>query len=267
MTLTLHHGHSEAAGTALAAYGLVLSVFNNTDGACRFGKLALQVLNRRRGDDDLIALMMIGNFLMHWKHATRDQLQLFDRAYESAIEGGEPKIAAGCRYTQLQIAFFTGTQLNEIIDKSLPIKQMADHSLLVLSSVMLQMIENLMVPRSCPTVLTGQYIDEKELNRECVEANNELALIALTQGKILVAHFFQDWSLVIKPFEKARRLMKQNRVAFSCAMTMMHAGIAYAINSRKNRRFNQQIKARKILKTLKIFAKSVGTTTQLHTQK
>jgi hypothetical protein len=95
-------------------------------------------------------------------------------------------------------------------------------------------------------------MDEEQLKAECTEVKNELALIALVTYKIMAAFFSQSWNIVIQTFEKSKGLMKQNRVVFSYAMTMTHVGVAYLVQARKDRRFDRQMKAKRILNRVKV---------------
>jgi predicted ATPase/signal transduction histidine kinase/DNA-binding LytR/AlgR family response regulator len=113
--LSVRHGNTGASSYGYAVYGIILcGVVGDLDGAYRFGKLSLAVLERHAAAEyEARTRFISAAHLGHWKDPVHQRLDSFRDIYQRALDTGDLEFAAWALMIRSMHQFFVGTPLPE----------------------------------------------------------------------------------------------------------------------------------------------------------
>jgi predicted ATPase/signal transduction histidine kinase len=115
VALTLRHGNSPAAAPAYAWYGSVTStLFKNYRKGYAFGRLACDFIERHSDSAYRAKALFTMGHLSLWVKPVSEALELYQRAFQSALPAGDLMVACYTNTFVTTIHLFAGTELAEL---------------------------------------------------------------------------------------------------------------------------------------------------------
>jgi predicted ATPase/signal transduction histidine kinase/tRNA A-37 threonylcarbamoyl transferase component Bud32 len=199
VNLSITHGNAPASAFAYSSYGMLLcAIANNIELGYQFGQLALN-LSLQLGDKSINAklLLVVANFILHWKSHLKESLSLLQAAYQSGLESGNLEGPAWTHYFECQASYLIGEELTGLERKiesySHAIRQLKQQIPLNDNEKLRQVVLNLMGRCVDPCRLIGEAYNEERSLPEHLAANNMQALYYLHLHKLILCYLFGNY--------------------------------------------------------------------------
>ncbi len=202
--LTIQYGVCEASALAYAYYGshLISSQCNIAEGY-KFGKLALQLIERINGNEHKSRTILLAYFMiMHWKDPLQTTFEPLLAGYKAGMIYGDIEMAftcAGVYYTHL---YYSGMHLesgekdlNAFCKEMKTCNQMKE---LRTYLPLRQCVLNLMGKSLCPTTMTGDAMNEKEFEK------GKIGVVVMWSYQMQLAYYFDNLTLAEELVTKLR---------------------------------------------------------------
>ncbi|CAB9516638.1 expressed unknown protein [Seminavis robusta] len=209
--LTLQHGLSPLAAHGFHLYGMVLVKLGNIEDGYRFGRLALQLLEKfpSKALEAKIGFL----HLLVFKSSKFSYRSILDPLWDAGIrawEAGDMEHALGSGTMHSSIRLLMGDPLPEVskvltryVECSY---QYRHYKVGFFARGALQACHNLQGMSNDPLVLTGQYLDEEDAIQECANGI-EVSLCGILHFKMMMA-------VVLNDNEAAHSLYQTHRASF-----------------------------------------------------
>lgn len=212
--LSVNYGYTSMSAHAYASYGLILcGDVGDIEAGYRFGQLALFLLDRFNAKElKPRTLMVVNNFIRHWKEHARSTLHPLLEAYQSGMEIGDLEFAAIAIYVYSSLSFFTGKPLakleQEMASYSEVLARIKQQRALYMNGLYRQVVLNLMGKSDKPFLLNGSSYNEDKMLPLHLEANDRTAIYYVCFNKLILCYLFQEYTQAVEYATMAERYAK-----------------------------------------------------------
>ncbi|GET40563.1 trifunctional serine/threonine-protein kinase/ATP-binding protein/sensor histidine kinase [Microseira wollei] len=199
VNLSITQGNAPASAFAYSSYGLLLcGIANNIELGYQFGQLALNLLLQFSSKSVRArVLLVVANFILHWKFHLKESLALFQAGYQNALESGDLELIAWNSYFECQASYLIGEELTGLDRKiesyNHAIRQLKQQLPLNDNEILRQVVLNLMGRCVDPCRLIGEAYNEERSLPENLAANNMQALYYLHLHKLILCYLFGNY--------------------------------------------------------------------------
>ncbi len=197
--LTIRHGFTESAASALAGYGGVLcGQFGAIDEGYRLGRIGLELEERRPSRTTRHkTLTLFNTYVRHYKEPLGASLDALLDAHRLALDAGDMEYAAYSLAAHIQYSFALARNLAEFqprLERDLAqLRQTGQKQSLQYSIMTLQCVANLRGRCRDPLALDGEFYDEAAMRAEHERENHRTAICLHHFYKALLAFAFADY--------------------------------------------------------------------------
>ncbi|MGB3570882.1 MAG: AAA family ATPase, partial [Phormidesmis sp.] len=213
LNLSLKHGNVALSAYAYATYGQILcGIVGDIDQGYQFGQLALTLLSQF--DDKRLkakVLMVINDFVVHWRTHVRETLAPFLVAYQSGLETGDLEFAARSAMLYGYHSYFVGKELTtleqELKDYTAAIATLKQAKFLCLNERYRQVVLNLMGESADPCRLVGEAYDEDRQLPVHIQANDRNAIFNVYFHKAILCYLFGSYAQAAEQITQAKHYL------------------------------------------------------------
>jgi predicted ATPase/signal transduction histidine kinase/serine/threonine protein kinase len=201
--LSVKYGNESISAYVYAVYGMILcGVLGDIKTGLRFGKLAMKLLEQPETEKHKAkTLLIINNFIEHWRRHAKENLTPFLQAYQTGLETGDLEYAALAAFTYTGIAFIIGKPLpkveREMIKYSQAIAKLKQNTSWQFLQAWRQVVMNLRVPTKEPCHLRGEVYDEDKMLPIHLQANDKTAVCFLYLIKLIFCYTFEQYQQAV----------------------------------------------------------------------
>ncbi len=213
LNLSLKHGNVALSAYAYASYGQILcGIVGNIDDGYQFGQLAFRLLSQF-DDKQLKAkvLMVVNDFVVHWRAHVRETLAPFLTAYQSGLETGDLEFAARSAMLYGYHSYFIGRELTGLEQSfrtyTAAISNLNQTQFLYLNERYRQIVLNLMGKSADPCRLVGEAYNEDQLLPIHIQANDRNALFNVYFHKAILCYLFENYTQAAEHMTQAKRYL------------------------------------------------------------
>jgi predicted ATPase/signal transduction histidine kinase len=210
-SLMIKYGNSPYSGVVCVSYGIIMiGGIGDIDTGYRLGKIAMEMSERFKiSSFKSQCIMMVYNFILHWKEHTKDILDPLSKSYRSCLETGNTEFASYNAMVYCFHCFFCGKNLKELSAEMMhyieAIQQLRQETALNLHKIHTQAILNLQIPLDDPTLLTGEVLDEECMLQVYKETRAETALFDVYFFKLILSFLFEKYDLAQTNAREAKK--------------------------------------------------------------
>ncbi|HYX13039.1 MAG TPA: AAA family ATPase [Nostoc sp.] len=204
VNLSIQHGNAPVSPFAYAFYGLILcGTIGDIETGYQFGQLALSLLsNPKTHPLRARTLLIVNNFIVHWKELVRNTSQPLLEAYQSGLETGDLEFAAYCAHVYCFQSCVVGKELVEVEREMTiyneAIRQIKQEAALTWNQIFQQAIANLMGYSVNPTRLVGRFYNEQNGLPQHEVANDGTAIFDVYFNKLFLCYLFSEYAQAVE---------------------------------------------------------------------
>jgi predicted ATPase/class 3 adenylate cyclase len=232
VNISVEYGYTSVSAHAYASYGLILcGNIGDIESGYRYGQLALRLLERFDARDlKPRTLMVVNNFIRHWKEHVRETLSPLLEAYQSGLETGDLEFAAIAIYVYCSLSFFTGKTLQrleqEMASYSDVLARIKQKRAWYMNALYRQVVHNLMGLSPDPSYLNGACYNEEEMLRLHRDANDRTAMYYIYFNKCILCYLFHEYSEAVEYADLAGELSRSAVGSLSIALLHFYDSLA-----------------------------------------
>jgi PAS domain S-box-containing protein len=210
---SIYRGHSPDSAYALAAYGVLLcGLFEDFDTGYQFGQVGLSLLERFNAQDQRPrTVMVVHNFLNHWKHPIQAGTQGLLAGYQVALETGDTEFAAFNIYLHCYQAYCAGYPLatleTDLKTYGQAVDQFNQVAIADLMRLYRQVVLNWLGHSPDPCQLQGDSYDEQMALPQAQQTNHRTTLFDIHFHKLVLNYGFGRYDQAVANGETARRYL------------------------------------------------------------
>ena len=255
---TLSYGRDKTTPVKFALYGMIMGYTGDYDEADRFGRLALELGRGTKSQDPRsLSLAMAAGY--HLKHPVQDTVEPFIRSYRLSMETGDLRHAAlNCVNYGLYF-FLAGLPLDTLTaDLKSYISQLISYrqeNICILLRILRQCALNLQGSSDDPLVLTGQAVNQQEVEIQAVDTHNEFAMQCIWFYRMYLGCIFEDSEMA---WEMADRLWGTTFVSgtfYPNFVAQFFIGLISIQLARKTGKRKYKTRSRKVIKQFEKWVK------------
>jgi PAS domain S-box-containing protein len=246
ITLSVNYGSTPLAAHAYASYGLLLcGDIGDIDAGYRFGQIALDLLERFNARElKPRTLMLVNNFIRHWKEHARATLHPLLEAYHLGMETGDLEFAAIAIYVYSSLSFFTGRPLaqleQEMVSYSEVLRRFRQKRAWYMNSLFRQVVLNLLGKSTSTCYLIGDCYDEEKMLPLHLLDNDRTAIFYVHFNKLILFYLFGYCDMAVEQATLAERYVRSAVAAFSIVLFYFYDSLARLALIRKQTQLYQQ---------------------------
>jgi predicted ATPase/class 3 adenylate cyclase/tRNA A-37 threonylcarbamoyl transferase component Bud32 len=232
IALSVSYGYTAQSSHAYASYGLILcGELGEIERGYRFGQLALFLLDRFEAREyKPRTLMVINNFIRHWREHARETLHPLFEAYQVGMEVGDFEFAAIAIYVYSSLSFFTGKPLDqleqEMVSYNDVLARVKQRRALYMNGLFRQVVLNLLEQNERPCTLSGISYDETTMLPMHLEANDRTAIYYLYFNKLILCYLFHHYREAVTFADQAGHYLRSAVGSFSSALFHFYDSLA-----------------------------------------
>ncbi len=213
VNLSIQSGNAIVSPFAYAFYGLILcGRSGNIEIGYEFGQLALNLLSHLNVHSlRARTLLIVNNFIIHWKEHIRNTVQPLLEAYQRGLEVGDLEFAAYCAHCYCFQSYVIGKELveveREMTKYSEAIRQIKQKTVLTWNRIYQQTIANLMGFSVSPTRLVGEFYNEEKGLPQHEATNDGTATFDVYFYKLFLCYLFSEYAQAVKNSTIAERYL------------------------------------------------------------
>ncbi|OYD96953.1 serine/threonine protein kinase [Nostoc sp. 'Peltigera membranacea cyanobiont' 210A] len=213
VNLSIQSGNAVVSPFAYAFYGLILcGTSGNIEIGYEFGQLALNLLSHLNIHSlRARTLLIVNNFIIHWKEPIRNTIQPLLEAYQRGLEVGDLEFAAYCAHCYCFQSYAVGKELveveREMTKYSEAIRQIKQKTALTWNKIYQQTIANLMGFSVSLTRLVGEFYNEENGLPQHEVTNDGTATFDVYFNKLFLCYLFSEYAQAVKNSTIAERYL------------------------------------------------------------
>lgn len=213
VTLSIQYGNAVVSPFAYAFYGLILcGTSENIETGYEFGQLALNLLSHLNIHSlRARTLLIVNNFVIHWKEHIRSTIQPLLEAYQRGLEVGDLEFAAYCAHCYCFQSYAVGKELveveREITKYNEAIRQIKQKTALTWNQIFQQAIANLMGFSVSPTRLVGEFYNEENGLPQHEITNDGTSTFDVYFNKLILCYLFSEYAQAVENSTIAERYL------------------------------------------------------------
>ncbi|PZO37910.1 MAG: serine/threonine protein kinase [Pseudanabaena frigida] len=213
VNLSIQSGNAVVSPFAYAFYGLILcGTIGNIEIGYEFGQLALNLLSHLNVHSlRARTLLIVNNFIIHWKEHIRNTTQPLLEAYQRGLEVGDLEFAAYSAHCYCFQFYAVGKELVEV-DREMTkyneaIRQIKQKTVLTWNQIYHQAIANLMGFSVSLTRLVGEFYNEENGLPQHEVTNDGTAMFIVFFHKLFLCYLFSEYAQAVKNSTIAERYL------------------------------------------------------------
>ncbi|MEH1951871.1 MAG: AAA family ATPase [Nostoc sp.] len=213
VNLSIQSGNAVVSPFAYAFYGLILcGTSGNIEIGYEFGQLALNLLSHLNVHSlRARTLVIVNNFIIHWKEHIRNTTQPLLEAYQRGLEVGDLEFAAYCAHCYCFQFYAVGKELveveREMTKYNEAIRQIKQKTALTWNQIYQQAIANLMGFSVSLTRLVGEFYNEENGLPQHEVTNDGTAIFVVYFHKLFLCYLFSEYAQAVKNSTIAERYL------------------------------------------------------------
>ncbi|WP_375506044.1 AAA family ATPase [uncultured Nostoc sp.] len=213
VNLSIQSGNAVVSPFAYAFYGLILcGTSGNIEIGYKFGQLALNLLSHPNVHSlRARTLLIVNNFIIHWKEHIRNTTQPLLEAYQRGLEVGDLEFAAYCAHCYCFQFYAVGKELveveREMTKYNEAIRQIKQKTALTWNQIYQQAIANLMGFSVSLTRLVGEFYNEENGLPQHEVTNDGTATFDVYFHKLFLCYLFSEYAQAVKNSTIAERYL------------------------------------------------------------
>ncbi|GAB4381415.1 MAG: hypothetical protein Kow00121_39880 [Elainellaceae cyanobacterium] len=198
LNLSLKHGNVGLSAYAYGTYGQILcSVVGDIETGYQFGQLALNLLAKLNAKPlKAKILLVVNDFVVHWKAHVKETLMPFIEAYQSGLETGDLEFASRSAMVYAYHSYFIGQDLTtleqELGNYTVAIRELKQMKFIYMNERYRQVVLNLLGRSADPCRLVGEAYNEDELLPLHFQANDRNAVFNVYFHKAILCYLFGE---------------------------------------------------------------------------
>lgn len=240
--LSIRYGNAPSSTYAYTCYAAILSsIFQNVEQGHQFGELGLQLAQQFDNKSfQSKAMQMFNNTLKHRKEPLINAVPELQKAYEIGLETGDLESAALSAGVKVMFAFEAGKNLLEVLQDfettAKIIDELKQKPTSVYNAISHQMAWNMAHSSDAPTLLIGDFYDERHMLSTHVEKNDQSAIFHFHFCKTQLACFFSAYDTACEQADKAFDYIMAGLGTPFVPIFQFYAAIAYLIVTPKEKK-------------------------------
>jgi predicted ATPase/signal transduction histidine kinase/CheY-like chemotaxis protein/PAS domain-containing protein/tRNA A-37 threonylcarbamoyl transferase component Bud32 len=208
--LSLCYGNLDLSAYAYGTYGQILcGVVGDIEQGYEFGQLAVKLLDKLNAKRlKAKILMVVNDFVLHWRVHVRETLAPFLEAYQSGLETGDLEFAARSAMVYAYHSYFIGQELSvlaqEIANYSTVIRDLKQTKFIYMNERYRQVVLNLLGQSVDPCRLVGEAYNEDELLPLHIQSNDRNAIFNVYFHKAILCYLFQNQTAAVENISQAK---------------------------------------------------------------
>ena len=204
VNLSIQYGNAFVSPFAYATFGLILcGMIGNIDTGYQFGQLALKLLSQPHTHAlKARTLLIVNDFIIHWKEHTRELLQPLLEGYQIGLETGDLESAAYCAYTHCFQSYANGKELVEVernmVTYGEAIHHIKQETALTWNRIFRQVIINLIGGSIDSTRLIGESYNEEIELPQYEAANDGSTIFSVYFNKLFLCYLFSEYAQAVE---------------------------------------------------------------------
>jgi PAS domain S-box-containing protein len=213
VNLSIQFGNAVVSPFAYAFYGLILcGTSRNIEIGYEFGQLALNLLSHLNVHSlRARTLLIVNNFIVHWKEPIRNTIQPLLEAYQRGLEVGDLEFAAYCAHCYCFQFYAVGKELVEVecemAKYNEAIRQIKQKPALTWNQIYQQAIANLTGFSVSPIRLVGEFYNEENGLLQHEVANDGTATFDVYFNKLILCYLFSEYAEAVRNSAIAERYL------------------------------------------------------------
>ncbi|GAX45186.1 ATP-binding region ATPase domain protein [Tolypothrix sp. NIES-4075] len=199
VNLSIKYGNAPFSAYGYVCYGVILNgVIQDIDSAYKFGKLALNLLERYNVLEIKTSVFFVAAACtIHGKVHVRDTLPLLQDGYESGLENGHFEYGGYAAMQKCQYSYFIGQELTslerEMATISNSLTQLKQENALSWNQIFQQSVLNLLEFCENPCCLLGEVYNQEKSLPLLRKANDRTGLHYFYLNKLILCYLFGEY--------------------------------------------------------------------------
>ncbi|MBF0100516.1 MAG: AAA family ATPase [Desulfobacterales bacterium] len=196
ITMSIDDGNAPPSIHAYVCYGALLcGLMNQIEKGYEFGTLALRLADKLNAHEyKAKALMVMNNFILHWKEHYKNVLTTSIQGYHLGIQNGDLEYGAYNAFVHLSFSLFIGNNLNQLEKEihfySQAVSRYKQKTALYYINALHQMVLNIMGNTSNVFTLKGEQYDEDKMIPIHLEQNDRFILFIIHFNRFVFNYVF-----------------------------------------------------------------------------
>ncbi len=198
--MSARYGNADMSSVSYCGYGMMLCALGDVDRGYRFGRMALELADRRNSRYRAMTMFVFNAFIRHWEEDIRQGLNGALLGYQAGIETGDHTYASYSLSTYASQSLLAGRKLAELEPEvrryMATVAELKQDGPLYSIRLAHQVILNLMGRSSETCSFNGESFDEEALLPVIFEAGDRTLIFLVSYYRMQLRYFFRE-------FEKA----------------------------------------------------------------
>jgi PAS domain S-box-containing protein len=213
LNLSLQYGNLDLSAYAYGTYGQILcGIVGDVNQGYQFGQLAVRLLTKLNAKHlKAKVLMVVNDFVVHWRAHVKETLAPFIEAYQSGLETGDLEFSARSAMVYAYHSYFMGQDLTalsqEIANYSIAIRNLKQTKFIYMNERYRQVVLNLIGQSDNPCRLVGEAYNEDELLPLHFQSNDRNAIFNVYFHKAILCYLFQEYSEALTNIVNAKNYL------------------------------------------------------------
>ncbi|MEM7725610.1 MAG: AAA family ATPase [Cyanobacteria bacterium P01_A01_bin.45] len=214
INLSIKYGNASESAYGYACYGAILcGVLGDVDSGYKFGQLALKLIEKFNAKEfKAETVMVVNNFINHWKKHLRKGLKPLTEAYQIGLETGDLEFASFCAFIRCYHSYLLGEELSsleqEMLNYSRAIADFNQESILQFLQLYRQVVLNLLGQVDNVCSLVGESYNE-HLRLPLAKKENRLTeIFDIYLNKLILCYLFEQYFLAVDYAQTATKYLE-----------------------------------------------------------
>ena len=213
LNLSLEYGNIDVSAYAYGTYGQILcGLEGDIEQGYQFGQLALKLVNKLNATQfKAKVLMLVNDFIVHWRAHIRETLPPFIEAYQSGLETGDLEFAARSAMVHSYHSYFLGRDLieleQELKNYTVAIQELKQTKFIYMNERYRQVVLNLLGQSADPCRLVGNAYDEEQILPLHLKANDGNAIFNVYFHKAILCYLFENHTQAVNNIARAKEYL------------------------------------------------------------
>ncbi|RLD74794.1 MAG: hypothetical protein DRJ10_16435, partial [Bacteroidetes bacterium] len=259
--IIINNGNSFYSPIFYSAYGILSAIMNKVDKGIEFFELAQKIIPKYKAEHYSARIHFSFNFFaLVWKKKIHEVVSKMYESYKLGIEIGDLEFAAYGLMKYLHYSFYDNTNLLQLQQKAkenvIAFEKLNQDFAFNFLNLTRQLCENTISPKDKPTVLTGEFFDEKIELEKSIESKNNHLYVTILASKLNLQLFFSDFNNLKNTISNLEKQQESARGNYRLALSNFYISLAsIQIYAREKDKKNLK-KALKNQKKMRFWAKN-----------
>ena len=258
--IIIKNGNSFYSPIFYSAYGILSAIMGKIDKSIEFFELAQDIIPKYKAEHYSARIHFSFNFFtLVWKIKIHEIVDKMYESYKLGVEIGDLEFAAYGLMKHLHYSFYDNTNLLELQQKIqenvISFEKLNKDFAFPFLNLTRQLCENGVSEKENPTVLTGEFFNEKIELEKCIKSKNNHLLVTILASKLNLQLFFNDFENIEKTISALEEQQESARGNYRLALSNFYISLAslQVYSAKKDKKYLK--KALKNQKKMRSWAK------------